>query len=144
MDKFKHGNIGKLIYDCNRHGISPADENKLPNRMRGGSVKQGRFAFHASRHDTGISVYAVIIHPETGETYEIINGTYWNSEGTYGFNEFTWNGGKWDEALDEAIIELQRLLAAREEYHNKQDADFVANKAKEEQAEKEKFEATFK
>ena len=142
MMKYEYGNLGTLIRDCGRHGICATDHNVLPCVMSN-PIKVGHFAFSANCHSTGISVYVFLVHPDTGETYEIINGTYWHSESTYGFNKFMWKKGKWDTALAEAIQTLKDLLAERVAYHQKKQAAADEAEKTKAQVEKEKYEALF-
>ena len=140
--KDKHGNLGQLIYDCARHGINVTDHNQLPSYLTT-PIKVGNFVFSANHHSTGISVNVLLVHPDTGETYEIVNGTYWYSESTYGFNKFTWQRGKWDDALTEAIETLKEMLAVRVATHEKKRAADDAAEKNRAQIEKDKFEALF-
>lgn len=141
--KYQYGNLGQLIVDCVGHGINMTSCDKLPAYFTS-PIKAGNFVFSASSHSTGIGVKVLLVHPETKETHIIINGTYWGSESTYGFNKFTWNHGAWDEAFSLAVEELKGLLAVRVADHTKkQEAAEEAEKNKA-QTEKEKFEAIYK
>lgn len=104
------------------------------------AISYGKFEFAVFPHSTGNTVNVIITNGDS--FYNIINGTYWFSSG-YTFNEFKWERGKWDEALDEAIFELRKLVAEA-----RRREDEVARKAREiedkkRQVEKEKFEALF-
>ena len=134
--------LAQVICDCQRHGIKLADCKKLPAYMGSDSLKVGNFAFCADPHDTGITVNVILVHPDTGETYEIVRGTYWFSS-RYEFNKFTWNKGKWDKALDDAINELRSLLAQTVAMLKTREKETVEAKAREEQTRKEKFEALY-
>ena len=138
----KYGNLGRLIYDCARHGINVTDHNQLPSYLTT-PIKVGNFVFSANRHSTGISVNVLLVHPDTGETYEIVNGTYWFNESQYGFNKFRWERGKWDNALGKAIETLKGLLAVRVAAHKKNKAAADEAEKNKVQIEKDKFEALF-
>ena len=134
--------LAQIIIDCQRHGIKVTDHNKLPSYMRSDPLKVGNFAFGADRHSTGISVHVILVHPETDETHEIINGTWWFSE-RYEFNKFTWNHGKWDDALKDAVAELKRLLADRVAIHAAEEEQELKTKTNLKQVQKKKFEALY-
>lgn len=129
----KDGNLGQTLVNCSRYGISQTE----------GGTKHNNFLFTANKHSTGISVTANIIHPDTNEAYEIINGTYWYSESTYGFNEFKWLKGEWDEALTNTIKELKALVSQTIQAEQETNQVEKSKQDAEEQKEKEKYEALF-
>ena len=140
--KYEYGNLGDIIGDCIQYGIN-VEDRKFSFYIAGNrGVKCGKFIFSASRHSTGISVTVTIEHP-SGKSYEIINGCYWFSESTYGFNKFKWVCGKWDESLKEAILELKKLLSDAEIIRKGRDDEFIVKKQAAEQKEKEEFEQIF-
>lgn len=105
------------------------------------TIKIGHFNFYASKHDTGVSVRVYI--ENDGETFDVINGTYWYNQGQYGHNKFTHNKGAWDSAFDLSVAELRKkaktLYLSRIERLNKELSDideFESDK-------KKRFEALF-
>ncbi len=141
-EKYQYGDLGKLIVSCSSRDIQTVNCEKASVYNRK-PVKSGHFVFTAYDHDTGTSLVVLLIHPDTGEAYTVINGDYWKSEATYGFNKFIWNKGAWDDALLKAIEELQRLLTVKIEAGEKTDAARVDMQEQKDQARKEKFEALF-
>jgi hypothetical protein len=137
-------NLGQLLVMADRMNVLPAEKGvSLPHGCAYGiALNVGNFFFGAHSHDTGISVHVYIRHPETQEDYEIINGTYWYSS-RYDFNKFTWEKGKWDKSLQEAInIIREKTTEAEVEYQCKQNS--LKDKAlSKEKQKKTKFESIF-
>lgn len=104
--------LGKLIEECKRNGVNTVKQDSVPCYVNGNgdAVQVGVFVFGSNSHDTGISVNVNIIHPKTNKPFEIIRGTYWYSESTYGFNKFKRLKGKWDEPLKDAVSSLRASL----------------------------------
>ena len=69
------------------------------------TIKLGNFNFYASKHGTGVFVRVYI--ENDGETFDVINGTYWCNQSQYGHNKFIQKKGAWDSSLNSAIGELK-------------------------------------
>ena len=83
----------------------------------------GNFSFYVNPHDTGNSVI-VKLHSPDGDSLEIINKTYWYNESQYGFNDYTFLRGSWDDALEDTIKQIRQqykdaLTKQIEEYRSK-------------------------
>lgn len=63
------------------------------------------FEFVVYSHGTGVSVRVNILNGS--DRLEILNGTYWYSESTYGFNKFTRLNGAWDRSFAATIDEIR-------------------------------------
>ena len=71
----------------------------------GEKITIGSFNFYHDKHDTGVSVRVYI--ESKGETFDVINGTYWYNQWQYGHNKFTHNKGAWDSAFEDAVLALK-------------------------------------
>jgi len=142
MHKKQLGNIGEIIQKAIRFGVHcvPAEKG-LSNY--GQLVGIGPFVFDTNKHDTGISVHAYIKHPKTSKFYEIINGTYWYSESSYGHNKFKWEDGKWNEALTVALAAIVAETNDAESAYEARQDDISAKQDCEKQTVKAEFESIF-
>lgn len=104
--------LGNLIEACKSYGINNVRQDSVPCYVNGNGpgIQVGPFVFGSNSHSTGISVNVQILNPDSDEAFEILNGTYWYSESTYGFNKFKRLSGKWDNAFRDAQSELRSLL----------------------------------
>ena len=105
------------------------------------TIKVGHFNFYASKHDTGVSVRVYI--ENEGETYDVINGTYWYNQSQYGHNKFTRNHGAWDSALESAIIELREKAKTLYANQIKKLNEEMVNLESHQSDKKKRFEALF-
>ena len=106
-----------------------------------GPLIVGVFEFTCNSHDTGISVRVNIIKDDDRLT--IINGTYWYSESTYGFNKFHRLHGAWDPSLEEAIDEIKIMATKNIEARIKSHKEWIESIKKELNKEISKFESMF-
>lgn len=130
--------LDKIILDCIRYKINLVEGSDYYGNP---TVKIDRFSFGIDSHSTGNSI-SVNIQNEEGESYNIINGTYWFSS-RYCFNEFKQESGKWDEALNQAIQKLKNKIAVAKEEERIREEQSKQEKVKKELTVKQKFEALF-
>ncbi len=111
----KRNCLGNLLEECKRYSIKTIKQSSVPCYVNGSglAIRIGHFVFGSNSHSTGISVNVQILNLESGHAFEIINGTYWYSESTYGFNKFKRLSGKWDKSLQKSISELRSLLMTK-------------------------------
>lgn len=92
--------------------LARAEYNSLRNLIdRDKEFVFGKFGFTVNSHSTGNSVRVDLIAGD-GERLNIINGTYWHSPSTYGFNKFHRLNGAWDESFEDAINHIRGLEIA--------------------------------
>ena len=106
-----------------------------------GPLIVGVFEFTCNSHDTGISVRVNIVKDDDRLT--IINGTYWYSESTYGFNKFHRLHGAWDPSLEEAVDEIKIMATKNIEAKIKSHKEWIESIKKELNKEISKFESMF-
>tara|TARA_R110000823_G_C15583267_1_gene463321 strand:+ start:128 stop:553 length:426 start_codon:yes stop_codon:yes gene_type:complete len=106
-----------------------------------GPLIVGVFEFTCNSHDTGISVRVNIVKDDDRLT--IINGTYWYSESTYGFNKFHRLHGAWDPSLEEAVDEIKIMATKNIEARIKSHKEWIESIKKELNKEISKFESMF-
>lgn len=105
------------------------------------SISVGHFKFNSHSHDTGVSVRVFICLGD--EMLDIINGTYWYSESTYGHNKFIHNKGAWDAAFEDAVKDLKKMLSDAIEKKIEKLKVELEESLKEEREKKSRFEAIF-
>lgn len=124
--------------------------NKIPSMRFGMILNQvvenkplviGVFEFTCNSHDTGIDVKVDIIKGD--DRLNIINGTYWYCESTYGFNKFHRLSGAWDSSLEAAIKEIELMAIKKIEAKIKDNEDWIAKIKKEDSEKKARFESMF-
>jgi hypothetical protein len=106
-----------------------------------GPLVVGVFEFTCNSHDTGISVRVNIIKGDA--RLNIINGTYWYNESTYGFNKFHRLHGAWDPSLKKAIDEIKVMAIKKVEDKIKSHKQWIESIKKELSEEVSKFESMF-
>ena len=106
-----------------------------------GPLVVGVFEFTCNSHDTGVSVRVNII--KGNDRLNIINGTYWYSESTYGFNKFHRLHGAWDPSLKKAIDEIKVMAIKKVEDKIKSHKQWIESIKKELSEEVSKFESMF-
>ena len=106
-----------------------------------GPLIVGVFEFTCNSHDTGISVRVNIIKGD--DRLNIINGTYWYSESTYGFNKFHRLHGAWDTSLKEAIDEIKIMATKNIEAKIKSHKEWIKSIKEDLNKEAAKFESMF-
>jgi len=121
--------------------IDYAQRKNLFNIGYNKPIKIGRFEMYCNSHSTGNSIEVSII-TENGN-YGIINGTYWFSSG-YCFNEFKWESGAWDKALEEAFTELKTKVEAHKLEVEKLEKEESQIKEQQNLAKKQEVESLFK
>ena len=142
--QYKHGNLGKIVAKALGLKVCLATQESLPPGCAyDGALTVGKFIFGPHSHSTGISLHVYIENPDTLETYEIVNGTYWFSESTYGFNTFKWETGKWDKAFEDAIETLKIETGKAEALIKAEEDEFIAVNLKKTQEAKELIEGLF-
>lgn len=138
----KKMNLGELIEACKSWELYSVEPKGLSG-FDSSPIKVDNFIFSSSRHSTGITVHVGIQHPETSKIYMIVNGTYWFCESSYGFNKFTWEKGKWDNALNGTIAQMREAVSAANDKDETEQKALQDKHDASEQAKKEHFEAIF-
>jgi hypothetical protein len=106
-----------------------------------GPLVIGVFEFKWNSHDTGISVKVDIVKGD--DRLNILNGTYWDNESTYGFNKFHRLHGAWDPSLNDAIKEIELMVTKRLEAKIETHTEWTKSIERENAEIKSKFESIF-
>jgi len=127
--------LGMLLNSVSRSSLKGVIRPRAPFTV-------GPFEISFNGHDTGVSVKVWVVNGE--DKLAILNGTYWYSEATYGFNQFTRVSGAWDDSFDIEIEkirnnEIEFLIKANQEHKNS-----LTKMLTEREREISKFEAAFK
>lgn len=146
MAMYSKGCLAETILEAHRFDICRANmmEQEYADiyiRPDTDYVRVGKFLMTAKSHSTGMDAGVYIIGGE--KPYKIIDGTWWR-DSRYEFNDFKWEKGAWDSALEEAQKELQQLV---QDVKDKREAKRLEEESQQELKalhEKEAIETLFK
>lgn len=134
--------LDRVIGYCQWNGLSTVEASTVPGiyRREGKVVRVGNIVFSFSGHDTGNDVNGWIVNGD--DSYHFMSMPYWFSS-HYCFNASRWEKGAWDKAVDEAVLELRRIMSEHKELAAQREEQRKQNEARAAAERKAKFEAQF-